>query len=234
MASKKLTKIKVIAFDLDGTLVDSAGGLADALDHALIIQQLPAAGKELVSTWVGNGVDIMIERALTWANVKITPEIKNNTRQLFDKIYATTVITGSQLFPGVKETLAEIAKQPLPMAIVTNKPTPFIVPLLKKLTIDCYFSLILGGDDVKEKKPHPAPLYLTMGKFGLHTDQLLFVGDSHNDILAAKAADCPCVGLTYGYNYGESIALSKPDYVLDNFADLLPALGLPPLTTLGS
>jgi len=73
-----------------------------------------------------------------------------------------------------------------------------------------------------------------MGKFGLHKDQLLFVGDSHNDILAAKAADCPCVGLTYGYNYGESIALSKPDYVLDNFADLLPALGLPPLTTLGS
>lgn len=176
----------------------------------------------------------MIERALTWANVKITPEIKNNTRQLFDKIYATTVITGSQLFPGVKETLAEIAKQPLPMPIVTNKPTPFIDTLLKKLTIDCYFSLILGGDDVKEKKPHPALLYLTMGKFSLHKDQLLFVGDAHNDILAAKAADCPGVGLTYGYNYGESIALSKPDYVLDNFADLLPALGLPPLTTLGS
>jgi len=65
MAFKKLTKIKVIAFDLDNTLVDSAGGLADALDHALIIQQLPAVGKELVSTWVGNGVDIMIERALT-------------------------------------------------------------------------------------------------------------------------------------------------------------------------
>ncbi|CAA2928979.1 Phosphoglycolate phosphatase [Arsenophonus endosymbiont of Bemisia tabaci Q2] len=67
-----------------------------------------------------------------------------------------------------------------------------------------------------------------------YKDQLLFVGDSHNDILAAKAADCPCVGLTYGYNYGESIALSKPDYVLDNCADLLPALGLPPLTTMGS
>lgn len=155
---------------MDGTLVDSAGGLADALDHTLIIQQLPAAGKELVSTWVGNGVNIMIELALTWANVKITPEIKNNTRQLFDKIYATTVITGSQLFPGVKETLAEIAKQPLPMAIVTNKPTPFIDPLLKKLTIDCYFSLIFGGDDVKEKKPHPALLYLTMEKFCLHKD----------------------------------------------------------------
>lgn len=234
MTLKKLTDIQAIAFDLDGTLVDSVGGLADALDHALINQQLPAAGKELVSTWVGNGVDIMIERALTWANIKITPKIKNNIHQLFDKIYATTVITGSQLFPGVKETLAELAKQPFPMAIVTNKPTPFIAPLLKKLAINSYFSLILGGNDVKEKKPHPAPLYLTMGKFGLHKDQLLFVGDSHNDILAAKAAGCPCAGLTYGYNYGESIALSKPDYVLDNFADLLPALGLPPLKILES
>lgn len=73
-----------------------------------------------------------------------------------------------------------------------------------------------------------------MGKFGLLKDQLLFVGDSHNDILAAKAAGCPCVGLTYGYNYGESIALSKPNYVLDNFADLLPTLGLTPLTILES
>lgn len=73
-----------------------------------------------------------------------------------------------------------------------------------------------------------------MGKFGLHKDQLLFVGDSHNDILAAKAAGCPCAGLTYGYNYGKSIALSKPDYVLNNFADLLPALGLPTLRILES
>ncbi|CAA2928982.1 hypothetical protein [Arsenophonus endosymbiont of Bemisia tabaci] len=103
MALKKLTKIKVISFNLDDTLVDSAGGLADALDRALIIQQLPAAGKELVSTSVRNGVDIMIERALTWVNIKITPEIKNNARQLFDKIYATTVITASQLFHGVKK-----------------------------------------------------------------------------------------------------------------------------------
>ncbi|VEA70606.1 Phosphoglycolate phosphatase [Serratia rubidaea] len=76
-----------------------------------------------------------------------------------------------------------------------------------------------------EKKPHPAPLYLVLGKLGLRAGELLFVGDSRNDIQAAQAAGCPSVGLTYGYNYGEAIALSHPDRVLERFADLLPVLG---------
>lgn len=88
------------------------------------------------------------------------------------------------------------------------------------------FSLILGGDDVTEKKPHPAPLYMVLGKLGLRANELLFVGDSRNDIQAARAAGCPCVGMTYGYNYGEAIALSHPDVVLDRFADLLTLAGL--------
>ncbi|MBD2784519.1 phosphoglycolate phosphatase [Xenorhabdus sp. DI] len=235
MKNNVVKGIRAIAFDLDGTLVDSAGGLAEALDQALNTKGLPAAGKERVAVWIGNGADVMVERALTWAGAELSPELHNETRKLFDKYYETSVTTGSQLFPHVKETLAELAKYPLPMAIVTNKPTPFVAPLLESLGISEYFSLVLGGDDVKEKKPHPAPLYLTMGMFGLHKEELLFVGDSRNDILAAQAAGCPCVGLTYGYNYGESIALSQPNYVLDHFSDLLPTIGLStlePLSTL--
>ncbi|PQQ26256.1 phosphoglycolate phosphatase [Photorhabdus luminescens] len=229
MASKVLTGIRAIAFDLDGTLVDSAGGLADALDQALLAKGLPAAGKERVAAWIGNGADIMVERALTWANVKLTAQLHKETRELFDRFYETTVTTGSQLFPEVKVTLTELAKHNLPMGIITNKPTPFIAPLLASLGISEYFSLVLGGDDVKEKKPHPAPIYLTMGTFGLRKEELLFVGDSRNDILAAQAAGCPCVGLTYGYNYGESIALSNPDCILTDFSDLLSTIGLPSL-----
>lgn len=132
-------------------LVDSAGGLAEALDNALKEQGFPPAGKERVSIWVGNGADVMIERALTWAGATITPELHQATRDSFDKFYATAVTTGSELFPEVKETLEKLAFHNIPMAIVTNKPTPFIAPLLKKLAIDRYFSLVLGGDDVKEK-----------------------------------------------------------------------------------
>ncbi|MDR0218945.1 MAG: phosphoglycolate phosphatase [Enterobacteriaceae bacterium] len=227
MMEKNITNtIRAIAFDLDGTLVDSADGLADALDQALVAKGLPAAGKDNVAIWIGNGADILVERALKWAAVDVTPELHRETRKLFDQFYEATLTTGSKLFPDVKETLAALAKQNLPMAIVTNKPTPFIAPLLESLGIGEYFALVLGGDDVKQKKPHPAPLYLTMGMFGLHKEELLFVGDSRNDILAAQAAGCPSVGLTYGYNYGEPIASSQPDYVLDNFPDLLSTIGL--------
>ncbi|WP_434526341.1 phosphoglycolate phosphatase [Photorhabdus asymbiotica] len=226
MANKVLKGIRAVAFDLDGTLVDSAGGLADALDQALLAKGFPTAGKERVAAWVGNGADIMVERALTWAKVDLTVQLHTETRKLFDQFYETTVTTGSQLFPEVKTTLKELAKHNLPMGIITNKPTPFIAPLLASLGISEYFSLVLGGDDVKEKKPHPAPIYITMGTFGLRKEELLFVGDSRNDILAAQAAGCPCIGLTYGYNYGESIALSNPDCILTNFSDLLPTIGL--------
>lgn len=221
------TDIRGLAFDLDGTLVDSAPGLADAIDRAFTAMSLPEPGIGRVATWIGNGADVMVERALCWAlNGKPEEHQIRDARALFDKHYAETVESGSTLFPDVAETLSALAQRNMPMAIVTNKPTPFVAPLLASLGIADYFSLIIGGDDVVAKKPHPAPLFMVLGKFGLFPRELLFVGDSRNDILAAQAAGSPCVGMTFGYNYGESIVTSNPDLALDHFNDLLPALGL--------
>ncbi|CAK9886537.1 MAG: Phosphoglycolate phosphatase [Candidatus Erwinia impunctatus] len=221
------TEVKALAFDLDGTLIDSVPGLASAVDTALAAFHLPPAGIQRVATWIGNGADILITRALTWAlNKAPEPEMVAEARQLMDARYAISVRTGSILFPQVKETLAILAQKGLPMAIVTNKPTPFIEPLLSALDIADHFTLVLGGDDVVAKKPHPAPLFFVLGTWGLLPQELLFIGDSRNDILAAQAAGCPSVGFTYGYNYGEPIADSHPSLVLDHFNDLLPALGL--------
>lgn len=218
-----------VAFDLDGTLVDSAPGLAEAVDRALADVGLPKAGVERVSTWIGNGADIMVERAVRWAKGDLSPEFCLKVRDQFDHHYAQTAAGGSRLYPQVKETLVALAAAGLPLGLITNKPTPFVAPLLVSLGLDGLFSQVLGGDDVVQKKPHPAPLYLMLANMGLRASELVFVGDSRNDIQAAQAAGCQCVGMTYGYNYGEAIALSKPDRVLKRFADLLPTFGLPSL-----
>lgn len=241
----KLHSIRGVAFDLDGTLVDSAPGLTAAVDMALYALELPQAGESRVITWIGNGADVLMERALTWsrqerasqrmaqgkpgvdhADLPQEEQIRM-LRKLFDRYYQETVEEGSFLFPTVADTLAALHSKGLPLALVTNKPTPFVAPLLEALDIARYFTVVIGGDDVKNKKPHPEPLLLVAERLGLDPAELLFVGDSRNDIQAAQAAGCCSVGLTYGYNYGEAIALSNPDYVFERFNDLLPALGLP-------
>ena len=108
---------------------------------------------------------MLVQRALRWADAEGTPEQCGRLRERFDHFYAQTVDSGSRLFPQVQETLARLAAHGYPMALVTNKPTPFVAPLLAALGIGDYFSLVIGGDDVTEKKPHPAPLYLVLGKF---------------------------------------------------------------------
>ncbi|RLR17743.1 phosphoglycolate phosphatase [Sodalis-like symbiont of Bactericera trigonica] len=218
-----------IAFDLDGTLTDSAPGLTAALGRTLSEQGLPQAGLARIATWISNGADVLVERALRWAtHGEPDAALQRATRLRFDEYYAGTAASGSSMFREVADTLAQLEVQGLPMAVVTNKPTPFVAPLLASLGIERHFTLIIGGDDVTAKKPHPALLYLVLGHLGFYARELLFVGDSRNDILAAKAAGCPSAGMTYGYNYGEAITLSQPDYVLDRFADLLPVLGMPP------
>ena len=125
-------------------------------------------GVARASTWIGNGADVMMTRALTWALGREPQENEQrDARTLFDKYYAETVEAGSTLFPQVKATLAELAEKGLPLAIVTNKPTPFVAPLLASLGIADYFSLIIGGDDVVVKKPHPAAIFLVLGRFGV-------------------------------------------------------------------
>lgn len=239
-----LTTLRGVAFDLDGTLVDSAPGLTAAVDSALYALELPTAGEDRVVTWIGNGADVLMQRALSWSLQERTSqraasgkpavdtadipqeEQQRMLRKLFDKYYAEFAEEGSYLFPAVADTLAALHAHGIPLGVVTNKPTPFVAPILASLGIDHYFSVVIGGDDVQNKKPHPEPLLLMAERLSVAPDALLFVGDSRNDIQAAAAAGCRSVGLTYGYNYGEAIADSNPDVVFDRFDDLLPALGL--------
>ena len=221
MVVRMKTQFKVIGFDLDGTLVNSLPDLALSVNSALADFDLPQAPEELVLTWIGNGAPILIARALEWAKVQTGKDFSDaemeQVKERFNVYYAENLCTVSRLYPNVKA-------RGYTLAVVTNKPTRHVQPVLAAFGIDHLFSEMLGGQSLPAIKPHPGPLYYLCGKFGVEPRQVLFVGDSRNDILAAHSAGCPAVGLTYGYNYNIPIAESNPDWVFDDFAKLLEIL----------
>ena len=125
------------------------------------------------------------------------------------------------LYEGVFSTLHALKEQGFTLALITNKPSEFIEPILSSFSIFSLFSLTIGGDSLPEKKPSSFPLLHACEKLGVSPSQCVMVGDSKNDIVAAKAANIKSVGLTYGYNYGENIAKYKPNWVFDDFEEIL-------------
>lgn len=222
---EKMTQFKLIGFDLDGTLVNSLPDLALSVNSALAEFELPKAPEELVLTWIGNGADILIARALDWAKAQtgrsLSDEQIKTLKYRFGIYYGENLCNLSHLYPNVKSTLEQLHTQGYILAVVTNKPTKHVQPVLQAFGIDHLFSELLGGQSLPAIKPHPAPLYYLCGKFGLYPKQILFVGDSKNDILAAHSAGCSVIGLTYGYNYNIPISEANPDWVFDDFADIL-------------
>ncbi|MDO9826307.1 phosphoglycolate phosphatase [Glaesserella parasuis] len=219
-------QFKLIGFDLDGTLVNSLPDLALSLNSAFAEVGLPQAPEELVLTWIGNGSDVLFAKGMegTGKADEFSQEELAQIKRRFGYFYGENVCNISKLYPNVKETLETLKAQGYILAVVTNKPTKHVLPVLQAFKIDHLFSEALGGQSLPQIKPHPAPLYYLCGKFGLYPHEMLFVGDSKNDILAAKAAGCKSVGLTYGYNYNIPISESEPDYVCEDFAEILKVI----------
>ena len=225
----QLSDIDFIAFDLDGTLLDSVPDLADAADKTMRALGRAGVTVEQVTTWIGNGADILIGRALSQSvdvDPDLDPALHREARALFDRFYEEGGHEKSALYPGVKETLAGFHEAGIPMAIVTNKPAQFVPHLLEEHGIADFFVDVIGGDTFPLKKPDPYALNWLLDKHQLTAEKMLMVGDSRNDILAAQAASCYVVGLTYGYNYGQPISESNPDIVLDHFSHLAEVVKL--------
>ncbi|MBA5762733.1 phosphoglycolate phosphatase [Vibrio sp. 404] len=224
-----MTELKLIAFDLDGTLLDSVPDLAVAADQAVKALGFSGVTEEQVRDYVGNGADILIGRALSQSltiNPEFSPELLAKGRELFDDYYEQSGHKLTHLYPAVKETLAELQQAGFTLALVTNKPSKFVPEILAQHDIAKYFADVLGGDAFPERKPNPVALNWLLEKHGCTADEMLMVGDSKNDILAAKNAGCRSFGLTYGYNHGEPISASNPDFVADNIAQLLEVIAV--------
>ena len=216
--------INTFLFDLDGTLVDSVPDLAKALNLMLSDYNLPTYGEAKIRHWVGNGARVLVERGLS-GNIKINHAFSQEEVDIaLDKFlicYRTLETKSTVLYDGVAATLKTLKAHGFTLALVTNKPSEFIEPILTSFSLLPLFSITIGGDTLLEKKPSPLPLMHACEKLGVLPSECVMVGDSKNDILAAKAANIKSIGLTYGYNYGESIATYQPDWVFDSFSDIL-------------
>ncbi|MDP4985666.1 phosphoglycolate phosphatase [Pseudoalteromonas tunicata] len=217
---------ELIIFDLDGTLIDSAPDLALTINLMLADLQLEPVDESLIRTWVGNGAQVLVERALAHAYLSKPVELSliDDALAIFLNHYQHNLVVKSRLYPDVYRTLTTLKQQGFTLALITNKPERFIAPILAAMELNSLFSYVLGGDSLARKKPDPLPLITACQQLDFSVEQAVMVGDSKNDILAAKAANMQSVGLTYGYNYGEPIANSKPDLVLDHFAKLVDHL----------
>ncbi|GAA0788089.1 phosphoglycolate phosphatase [Marinobacterium sediminicola] len=214
-----------VMFDLDGTLVDSALDLTAAVDNMLQALGREPAGEDRVRQWVGNGAQVLVKRALSGemypTEEAVEPELFQAAFDVFLAAYAQSNGRYSKLYPGVEELLACLRQASVPMAVITNKPIAFTTPLLKALSIDHYFDQVLGGDSLPVKKPDPLPLLTVLEAAGCAPEQALMLGDSRNDVVAARAAGCPVICVSYGYNHGEPVEACSPDRVVDSFAELM-------------
>jgi phosphoglycolate phosphatase len=221
MSTTPATAFEAAIVDLDGTLVDTVGDFELALARALADLGLPAVGRAFIARTVGKGSEHLLSRTL--AEVGAPAALYDDAWARYQHHYLGINGQHSQVFAGALEGLQALRDAGLRLVCVTNKPTAFARPLLADKGLAPYFEHTFGGDAFERKKPDPLPLLKACEALGSAPSRTLMVGDSSNDAAAARAAGCPVVLVSYGYNHGEPVANAKADAVVDRI-DAIPAL----------
>ncbi|WP_022726735.1 phosphoglycolate phosphatase [Fodinicurvata sediminis] len=218
----KQNAYKVLLLDLDGTLVDSAPGLAEALNQFLSELDLPAPSLAEVIPMIGDGARKLVERALLWACANSPPDLDSATAR-FLQLYAETLIADTRLYKSVNETLLSLSNQGWRMAVCTNKPETPSRTILENLGLAHLFEQIAGGDSFPVRKPDPRHLTDCLQAMESHPREAVMIGDGHNDLLAGQAAGLATIWARYGYG-GERAAGLLRDEVISTFSELPESL----------
>lgn len=211
--------VQAIIFDLDGTLVDSADDLRASLNLMLDDLGLRPLDANEINGMIGDGVPKLVERALVAAGGDVNQKSVLVAR--FLKIYEDNAAVHTRSYPGVVETLEALRQREFRLAVVTNKPVIATERILRALSLADYFSVVIGGDSLPQRKPDPAQMLEASRQLGVEAGQLLVVGDNIHDVEAAHAAGIRCIAVTYGYHHRPPPEFNA-DHLIDRFGELLP------------
>lgn len=216
----------LVMFDLDGTLVETAPEILDAVNDALRRFSLPEVHQQQVDDWIGHGTLELLVKALAQvtgveAAVVRTSALLGQIVPVYNLAYNARCGTRSTLYPQVRETLLALREQGVKLAVVTNKESRYTRVVLDAHDISGLFDLVISGDTFPTKKPDPAGVAHALARFGVAPARALFVGDSSIDAATARASGVPVWLLPYGYNMGQNVEACAPDRVITDISALL-------------
>lgn len=210
--------LKLLIFDLDGTLADTSRDITKALNYSLEPFDVRTYSVDETKAMVGSGISKLIESLIPAEVTDADNSASQKAVSRFIEYYDHHLMDNTSLYPGVKETMAALA--PYRKAVLSNKREVYSKRLLEGLGILEYFDLVWGSDSVREKKPSPVPILDLMERFGASRQETVMIGDSNFDVEASKAAGVRIIAVTYGFRNRE--LLEGADILIDTF-DVLPA-----------
>jgi phosphoglycolate phosphatase len=217
---------RAVLFDLDGTLIDTAGDIGRALNRTLAEVGAATVPAEVVPTLIGRGASVLMERALARGHLHPDREVRDVMLKRFLEHYGWLQERGESeavAYPGAAAALATLAAAGLRLAVVTNKPRHLAERALELVGMRAFVGPVVGGDTCAQRKPHPEPLLHACTLLGVDPTDALMVGDSSNDVVAARAAGMRIVCVPYGYNEGAQPRDLACDDIVEQLSDL-PAL----------
>ncbi len=218
-----------VLFDLDGTLLDTAGDIALALSRAFADHGHEGPAPAAVRQMIGKGAPVLVERAVLAQGLNLDAAGRAALLERFFHHYGRLQELDeceAEPYAGAREALVTLHAAGLPLAVVTNKYHRFAVGLLQRLDLARHLRVVVGGDTCERRKPDPMPLHHACTQLGVAPADALMVGDSANDVEAARAAGMPVVLVPYGYTEGEDPRQWSCDHMVDNLAQLPGLLGV--------
>lgn len=208
--------MRLLIFDLDGTLIDSKLDLAHAVNAARGYMEMPPLEHALIYTYVGNGAPMLLRRAL---GADASQSEVDRALDFFIRYYAQHCLDFTVLYPGVKEALDRLREAHMRMAVLTNKPVRISHQIVGGLGLGEHFFRVYGGNSFEQKKPDPVGIDALLAECGLPRESALMVGDSAVDIRTARNARIQACGVTYGFQ-PETLKEAPPDIVVNDLREL--------------